>query len=306
MDLLAIIGPIFLVIGAGFAAVRSGYVPAPSIRPLSEVVIKVALPALMISSFARNPLSEIVRPEFVTGYALGSLAAFGLGLVIFRRGFGLSLDQAAAVGMGMATSNSGFMGYPVAQGLIGPEAAGLILAQCMIVENLLMLPLGSSLRGGGGTLATLRATLGGMLRSPIVIALGVGLALSATRTPLPPEVLSTLDLLSRIAAPLALFVLGGTLAALPLGGMMGPVALVAAGKLALHPALVFAAMRLVGGAPALTTAATLFAAMPMLSIFPIIAQRARVEGLAATALVGATALSFVTLVFVTGWLGMTR
>jgi len=304
LDLLAILGPIFLVIGAGFAAVRSGYMAAAGIRPLSEVVIKVALPALMISSFARNPLAEIVRPEFVAGYGLGSLAAFGLGLVLFRRGFGLTLEQSAALGMGMATSNSGFVGYPVAHGLIGPEAAGLILAQCMIVENLLMLPLGSSLRGGGGTWATLRTTLAGMLRSPIVIAIAVGLAISATRTVLPAEVLGALDLLKQIAAPLALFVLGATLAALPLGGVMGPVAVVTAGKLALHPALVFGAMWLFGASPALTAAATLFAAMPMLSIFPIIAQRARIEGLAATALVAATASSFVTLVLVTGWLDL--
>ena len=65
-------------------------------------------------------------------------------------------------------------------------------------------------------------------------------------------------------------------------------------------------MRLFGASPALTAAATLFAAMPMLSIFPIIAQRARIEGLAATALVAATASSFVTLVLVTGWLGLAR
>lgn len=306
MDLLPIIGPIFLVIAAGFAAVRSGYVPAASIRPLSDIVIKVALPALMISSFARNSLAEIVRPDFVLGYAAGSLATFALAVAAFRRGFRMSLEQSAVMGLGIAASNSGFMGYPVAQGLIGTEAAGLILAQCMIVENLLLLPLGTSLRGNGGTWATMRATLAGMLRSPIVIAIVIGLTLSATRIPLPAEVLGALGLLTQIAAPLALFVLGASLATLPLGGVLAPVAAVTAGKLLLHPALVFAALMLVGADPALVAAGTLFAAMPMMSIFPILAQRSRVEGQAATALVAATGFSFVTLVVVTQWLGLTR
>lgn len=304
MDLLAIIGPIFLVIGAGFVAVRTGYVPAPALRPLAEFVIRVALPALIIASFVRTPLAAIIRPDYVAGYALGSLATFGVAILVARRGFGMALDRAAVLALGMAASNSGFMGYPVAEGLFGAQVAGLFLAQCMIVENLLLLPLGTSLQGGGSVWSTLRGTLAGMVRNPIVIALAAGLALSAARVRLPGEVLGALDLLRQISAPLALFVLGGTLAALPLGGMLRPVAVVTAGKLVLHPALVFAAMTLVGADPGLRAAATLFAAMPMLTIFPILAQRAGAQGLAAAALVAATALSFVTLAFVTGWLGL--
>ena len=41
--------------------------------------------------------------------------------------------------------------------------------------------------------------------------------------------------------------------------------------------------------------------MPMRAIFPILAQQARVRRLAAAALVAATALSFVTLGFLTRW-----
>ena len=304
MDLLSINGPIFLVIGAGFLAVRTGYVPAGGLRTLGDVVIRVALPALILASFVRSPLAEIIRPDYVAGYALGSLAAFALALLVSRRGFGLPLDRAAVLGLGVAASNSGFMGYPVAQGIFGAPAAGLFLAQCMIVENLLILPLGTSLQGGGTAGSILRATVAGMVRNPIVIALIAGLALSAARVPLPGEVLGALDLLRQISAPLALFVLGGTLAALPLGGMVGPALAVTAGKLVLHPLLVFGAMTLVGADPGLRAAATLFAAMPMLTIFPILAQRTRAEGLAAAALVAATALSFVTLGFATRWLGL--
>lgn len=304
MDLLAINGPIFLVIGAGFAAVRAGYVPAVGLRVLGDFVIRVALPALILASFARTPLAQIIRPGYVAGYALGSLGTFALAILVGRQGFGLPLDRAAVLGLGMAASNSGFMGYPVAQGIFGAEPAGLFLAQCMIVENLLILPLGTSLQGGGGAWSTLRATVAGMIRNPIVIALAAGLVLSAARVRLPGEVLGALDLLRQVSAPLALFVLGGTLAALPLGGMLGPALGVTAGKLVLHPVLVFAAMTLVGADPGLRAAATLFAAMPMLTIFPLLAQRTGAAALAAAALVAATALSFLTLGLATRWLGL--
>ena len=79
---MSINGPIFLVIGAGFLAVRTGYVPAAGLRTLGDFVIRVALPALILASFVRSPLAEIIRPDYVAGYALGSLAAFALAMFV--------------------------------------------------------------------------------------------------------------------------------------------------------------------------------------------------------------------------------
>jgi len=81
-------------------------------------------------------------------------------------------------------------------------------------------------------------------------------------------------------------------------GMRSQVALITVGKLLLHPAAVWAAVLLLPmmGLPALTgelrAAAVLSAAMPMLGIFPLLAQRHGHEGFAAAALLAATVLSF--------------
>jgi malonate transporter len=66
-----------------------------------------------------------------------------------------------------------------------------------------------------------------------------------------------------------------------------------AGKLLLHPLLAFLALPLDGAV--LQTAAVLSACMPMMSIYPILAQKYGREGLCAAALVATTVTSFFTI-----------
>lgn len=304
--LLAII-PLFLLMALGFLSVRSGYFAAENIRALAELVLRIALPALIFYSLTGVTLSEAVLPGFIAAYAAGSLAIFATGILLARRLFGMDLPTSALVAIGMACSNSGFMGYPIALEFLGPLAAK-VLAQCMIVENLVMIPLAMALGtpgGGASRGAAIRAQVVGLLRNPVVVALAAALIVTGSGLPLPAPVRQTLEMLARMSAPVALFVLGATLAALPLGGIMDRVGLVVCGKLIGHPAAVALAMAVVPGVdPAVRAGGILFAAMPMLSIFPILTQRVGQSALAASALLLATATSFGTLSLLPHLLGL--
>ncbi|MCA8878547.1 MAG: AEC family transporter [Rhodobacteraceae bacterium] len=290
--------PLFAIILLGAVAARTGYVPAQTIAPISAFVVRIALPALIFGAVTSAPLGEAINPGFLSGYAAASLAVLTAGIAAGRLVFGLPVAQAAVLGLGMANSNSGFMGYPIALTLIGGAAAPM-LAQCMIVENILIIPLAMILIDTGGRGAgagRVMAILAVALRSPIIVAVVAGLVVSASGLGLPSAVADAVAMLSRIAAPIALFVVGATVATAPLGGMAGPLAAVAAGKLVLHPIAVFAALSLMPGVDPTTLAGgVVFAAVPMLSIFPLLAQRAGMGVVAASALLATTLLSFATL-----------
>lgn len=306
MSLLAAIIPLFAIIALGYVAVGTSYVPAGHVGPVADVVARIALPALIFQGLTGAPLGETVNPAYLVGYAGGSLAAFGAGLAIFLRVYGLSLPQGALVAVGMACSNSGFMGYPIALGLLGPDAT-ILLAQCLIVENLMIIPLALVLGAGsgeGGGLAALRTSLLGMLRSPIVLALLAALAFTSLGLRLPAPLQATLDMLARISAPIALLVVGGTLATLPRGGIWGRVAVVAGGKLLLHPSAVALGLWLTGTEERWADGGVLYAAMPMLTIYPILASRVGLAGLAAPALLLAVVLSFATITALVPLLGL--
>ncbi len=299
LNILAIITPIFLLIVTGFAAVRAGAMARTDMRPLGRFVIGFALPALIFKSLAQRSLAEIVNPGYLAAYGLGSLAVFFLLFGVARmRGKGLAAS--ALHGAGASMSNSGFIGFPVATLVLGPPAVtGLALN--MMIENMLMLPLmlviaESSANGGkraGEILAELALRL---VRNPLIIAIFGGTAASVSGLEMPQPLIKALDMLALASGAIALFVIGGALAGSEVKGALGDAAQIAFGKLLLHPAAVFALSMLAPPmAPDLRKAALIFAAVPMLTVYPLLGQPYGQEDKCAAALTLTTALSFLTL-----------
>lgn len=304
-DILAITGPIYLTIALGFATTRLGLFSKSDMRVLGKFVVNLALPALLFNALAQRSPGEILNGRYLLVYAAGSLLALGLGWLWARRGAGQDGTSSAYYAMGTACANSGFVGYPIALLTLGP-VAGVMLGLNMIVENLLLIPLLLALaeRGdghGGAWHLALRQSLGNLLRTPLVLGLLAGLLVSLLGWPLPSPVARTVTLFSQASAALSLFVIGGALVGLQIQGLRRQVAQIVAGKLLLHPLAVLAVLLLCEAAgmlplePQLRVGLVLTAAMPMLGIYPLLAQKHGQEGLAAAALLGATVASFVSI-----------
>lgn len=308
MTLIEIFVPVFAVIGLGFVAIRSRYLDPATVQPLGTVVIRIALPALILLALAGTPSQGALNKGFLLAYAAGSLATMLICMAIARYGLGLSRSMSAVVGLAVSMANSGFMGLPIGQALVGPELATLILAHCMIVENVLILPLALlliALAGQGDVAQTRRKIVTDMLRNPLLIALLAGLAISFSGIALPEVARSTLAFVARISGPLALLVIGGMLASLPAQGRISVVGLMVAGKLVLHPLAVWGAAGVVPGfGGVMAVGAVLFAAMPMITIFPLLGARAGHGQLSAYGLLVATVCSFATLPAVVYLLGL--
>ncbi len=295
LEVLAITTPIYLLIGLGYLAGRGGLFTATELRVLGRFVLMFSLPALLFDAVSRRTLEEVLNGAYLFAYATGSLAVLGLGTAWARWRRGAPISLAALQGMGMSSSNSGYVGFPILQQLLGP-AAGAVLALTMLVENLLVMPLALALADAGGHGSVRRAlvqSLEGLVRNPLVIAIAAGLvfALAGWRLPLPAA--RTVQILAAAASPVALFVIGGTLVGLRLEGVRGDILRVAFGKLVLHPLAVFAALALLPAIePTLRFGALVLAAMPMLGIYPVLAQKHHHERFCAAALLTTTVLSF--------------
>lgn len=299
LAVLQVTTPIYLLIALGFGALRTGYLEPGSIRALGSFVIRICVPALVFTA-VQGGGGEALNLRVVAAYAAGSLAVFGLGLVVMRFVRRSPLAPSAIAGLGVATSNSGFMGYPIASLVVGPETAAAVLACTMIVENILIIPLSLALADAGSfaedrfPVAFWRA-IKQLRRNPLMIGLVAGLAMNLAGIALPQVIAQFLGYVVSAAPVVALFVVGGTVASFPLRGV-GPDAILISGcKLILHPLAVFAALEFFPGlSPETMLGAVLFASVPMLSIFPIFGQRYGIESLTAMTLVAATTLSFVT------------
>jgi predicted permease len=296
-DIIAITGPIFLLIALGFAAVRSDVFPRTALPALAGFVITFALPALLFKSLAQRSIAEVMNPHYLAAYAAGSLLTLGAGLAWAHWVRGQGRAAAAMTGMGMACANTAFVGYPIALQVVGHEAA-VALALTMMVENFVMIPLCLALADSASHrrvplwLAMARS-LAGLRKNPIVMAILAGLVFALARVALPVPLARAIDMLAGASAPTALFYIGGSLVGLRVGALAGQVAAVTAGKLVLHPLAVLAALLVVGPvSPPLQTAAVLLACAPMLSIYPILGQKYGHQSVAAASLLVCTVAAF--------------
>jgi predicted permease len=309
VDVLALTGPIYILIAVGWLATRAGLFERAEMRTFGKYVIHLALPPLLFNALSQRSVAEVVNPVFVAAYAGGSLLAFGAGLLWARKVARKPLAASAIAGMGMSCPNSGFIGFPVVAQVFGPATAGVSLALAMVVEIFLTLPLALAIAGsdlgdqpgaGGSRGERIRQALAqsarALVRNPWIYGILLGFVFSLAGWRLPEPAARAVDLLAMSCAALSLVVIGGSLTGIRARGMARDVGVIAAGKLLLHPlAVLLMVVLLPPMDPQLQTAVVLMAAVPMLGIYPVLAQPYGQDGMAAAAQLGTTVVSFFTL-----------
>ncbi len=287
---------------------RWGIVTHEGARQMTRLVLDVTLPALILISLAteltpkelgRAPLlvvMGVVGP--LVGYAVGT--AFGrLPLFPVRRQSTLQ----AAVGM----LNTTFIGYPVCAGLLGSEGllyavlydAGFTLLMstfCVWLFNW----------GSGERRMSSAESVLGLVRSPLMWAVVLGLAWGAAGQPVPVWVRQPLQTLGQATMPLALLIVGvlvqpaeraaGDCPALPPSSHRWQFVVLIAARLVVVPALVWIlalAMRIDRSAAAVIVLQT---AMPTAVATTAMAEQYGGDSaFAAAGVVGTTFLSLLTL-----------
>lgn len=309
-DILGIIFPIYAIIALGYLLVRFAILQKSDLGILGSLVLNVTLPALLFGAIARQDLRETLSLPYLTIYAVAGLAVIALSYLILTA-TGTTGGRRALSVMGASCPNSGFVGYPVMV-LAYPDIAASVLAQNMIVELLLFIPIGLALIDYAQTGRTanpfqqIHLAIVGLIRRPLVIAIGLGLAVSASGLNLPRPVWHLIEIVAGPSVALSLIVIGGGLVGVSLAGMHRPALTVSGLKLILHPLLAAGTAVIVLAVTGwamkeeLRTAVILSAAMPMLSIFGVFARGTGEEGTAAVSLLYATALAFGTLSLLLG------
>jgi predicted permease len=302
--LLEVILPVFLVIGAGYLAVRLKAFPEAGADALMKFTQSFAIPCLLFAAIARLDLGATLEPALLFSFYAGATAGFLAGLLGARFLFGRAWEDSIAIGFVCLFSNSVLLGLPLTERAYGPgalEANFAIIAFhapfCYAVGITVM----EIVRNRGGSAREVARKLSrAIFRNALVIGIALGFAVNLTGLPVPAVVNDALDLLIRAALPAALFGLGGVLVRYRLEGDLRVIGWICAVSLLLHPAIVWT----LGVATGLSTdafrSAVVTAAMPPgVNAYIFATMYGVAMRVAASAVLIATALSVVT---AWGWL----
>ncbi len=276
LTMLGTTAPIFLVILLGFMVVRYGIVPKEALPGMSAYVLFLALPLLILQKISQIDLARIVDVDYMLVYGIGLLGSFLLVFLVSRYLLRDSTRLAGLKSLGGAFPNSAFIGFPVLLQYF-EQAPAQAFVMCLLVENILLFPLAFALLETtdeqGTNYKKLLVTVSNRLfKSPILIAVAAGIVAALASVPVPDFIDKGMGLLAASAAPVALVVIGGSLAGSKFAVEARDALLISGAKLVFQPLLVLALVIFLfpGMDPQLQQAAIIFTAAPMFSMYPII------------------------------------
>jgi malonate transporter and related proteins len=304
--LIDILLPLTLLLGLGYVCIRFGVLSSALLPHLSQFVIKVSLPAFLLSALASKNLAEIWQPIYIAAYALGSLLVFAITIAYFYYYLQQHLTQASVLAMGASMSNTGFIGSAILTLLLDSHAA-VYLSLTLIIENLCIVAVMLVLAEGAGQQQTAkwllyRNTLFKLLKNPVILAIILGMLLAAFEVKIPQFLLETLQRLGQTASPLALFIIGAGLVGISIQSIDRESLILVALKLIVMPIMIFSLLYLFAAPTEMLYAGTLLAILPMPVAFAIFAEHYGMRQRALAPLMLSTILGFALLaILLTIW-----
>lgn len=242
--LLDVIMPVFLVIGGGWIAARTGLLSDAAVDALMRFAQSIAVPVLLFLSISRLDLVAAYDPALFASFYAGAFAGFGLGFLGARL-LGRPAIDAVAIGFACMFSNSLLLGVPITERAYGSAAlAGnfaiiSIHSPLLYATGIMAMELARSHGQGLPAHRLARQVLRAIFTQPMVLGICAGFAVNLSGLPLPGFAWDALKMVGGAAIPTALFGLGGVLLRYRPEGDGRAIAMVMALSLLLHPGLTY-------------------------------------------------------------------
>lgn len=295
--LLVIVLPVFLLVGVGYSAVRTGVFPERAVDGLIRFATHIAVPALLFRALYGLDLASAMRPALLVSFYVAAAVCFASAIVLARTIWRRRPGEAVALAFSALFSNSVLLGIPIstrAWGEAGMEPVFAIIAiHAPFCYLLGIVTMEVVRRDGGGIGGALGRSAVAMLRNALTVGIVLGAAFNLAGVVLPGPLMAVVDMLAGAALPVALFGLGGVLTRYALKAQIGEATMIAVLSLIVHPGLAWLLATQVFALPeGFVRAAVLIAAMPPgVNGYVFAALYGRSEGTAASAVLLATALS---------------
>jgi malonate transporter and related proteins len=257
---LAIVLPVFGLIGVGYGARRTGLLTDRTGEGLSEFVFALAVPCLIFRTLVRAEIPAVQPWGYWISYFAGVAVVWALAMIVGQRFFKLSGTASVVAGFSAGQANTVLVGIPMILKAYGDEGA-VPLFLLIAVHLPVTMSLATLLAEGreASALAILRR----LATHPIIIGILAGSACRPIAPWIPAPLWQVVELIGGAAIPCALIGMGIALRRYGLEAGWKLPLVISALKLVLHPLVVLLLATQVFDMPrAWAGVAVLFAACP--------------------------------------------
>ncbi|KAF1073121.1 MULTISPECIES: AEC family transporter [unclassified Variovorax] len=301
--------PVVLLIAAGYLAGRRRWIGGPAVKDLSNLIFLLLAPALLFRAMSGVHVEEL-RFKPVAAYFIASGLLFAATLAL--RGFNRT---GAVLALANTYSNTVMIGI-VLVGLAYGEAGMVVLLTLISLHSLVLMTSATvvlelavarehAVVGGAEKRSMLRTVLRALRNAiihPVPLPIIAGLLFAQSGWVMPQPVDRTIELLGQAFGPVALVMVGITLALTPVGRHWRSAMVQAGVKNLLHPLLVAIIGWALGVRGIPLTVMVVAAALPIGANVFLFSQRYRsAEDLVTASVAVSTLLALVTLTLVMLW-----
>ena len=258
-----------LIMGIGILARKKGMLNAEVNSKLSDFLLNVTLPCLIVTSFNFEYSAEMMNNvKMIFFYSV----LIHVVLIFISKVFAVKFSEGSKKVIRFVTvfSNSGFMGFPVLLGLYG-NIGVFYGAVFNIPWNIFMLSFGSILFTGKKDLKSLKR----VITHPGIIATAVGMLMFVYSLSMPLPLEKAFASVGAMTTPLSMIIVGSMLAEIQLKEVFSgfEVYYVSAVRLIAAPLITLAIMKLLNADHLLTEIAVTIEAMPAAVIGTVLANK---------------------------------
>lgn len=237
------LGPIFLLVGAGFALAWQGLIGGAAIQGLTKMTFWALIPATLFQTISSNRVSELFNPVIWLCYYGAVVLTALIVYVTLTRWQKNNRSEGIVLAFGAIFSNIGMLGIPIIDILFGSDGL-LVLATILCIHALSLLTptillMEWSRNNSGNPGAVLANTLRAQICNPIIIAIVCAIIAASLDLKMPVMIDTFFSMLKRAMPPIALMLIGAGIYGQKLRGNMTTSIIGAFAKVCLLPAIVF-------------------------------------------------------------------
>ena len=241
--LLDVIIPVFLIIGFGYCAVWTKLFPEETIDGLMKFTQNFAIPVLLFDAIAKVDLFNVFDLSLFLSFYLGATAGFLIGFLGSRYMFGRPIEDSVAIGFCCLFSNTVMLGLPITERAYGTDALQYNFAIvsihapfCYFLGITVMELVKSSEKSIKKNVFVIMKA---MFSNALVVGIVLGFIVNILGLSIADTIQASIDMITAVALPAALFGMGGILYQYRPEGDAGPILMVCAVSLIIHPLIVW-------------------------------------------------------------------
>ena len=241
--LLDVIIPVFLIIGFGYCAVWTKLFSAETIDGLMKFTQNFAIPVLLFDAIAKVDLFNVFDLSLFLSFYLGATAGFLIGFLGSRYLFGRPIEDSVAIGFCCLFSNTVMLGLPITERAYGTDALQYNFAIvsihapfCYFLGITVMELVKSSEKSIKKNIFVI---LKAMFSNALVVGIVLGFIVNILGLSIADTIQASIDMITAVALPAALFGMGGILYQYRPEGDAGPILMVCSVSLIIHPLIVW-------------------------------------------------------------------